>query len=131
MAHATSLIFRSPNVSQLIMSHDKELPIITTYQHYCPPGVKRVLALGTSAFIREVDESTVFKYPLTPRGDMACLEVERKLLEIIGPHEQITRLKSFSDSGLYLEHALNRNVANYMLESGKPFPSVKQQLTWC
>ncbi len=34
------------------------------YRHYHPPGVKRVIASGSSAFIGEVDESTVLKYLL-------------------------------------------------------------------
>ncbi|KAJ4323089.1 hypothetical protein N0V84_004489 [Fusarium piperis] len=112
------------------MSDDKG-QTITIYQHYLPPGVKRVLASGSSAFIGEVDDFTVFKYPLAPGGDMTRLEIERKLLENIGPHERIIGLKSFSDTGLYLERALNGNVAEYMLESGKPLPSVKQRLAWC
>lgn len=36
--------------------------------------------------------------------------VERKLFEIIGPHERIISL-SFSDTGLYLERAVNGNSA--------------------
>lgn len=111
------------------MSDDKGA--ITIYQHYCPPGVKRVLASGSSAFIGEVDDSTVFKYPLVPGGDMTRLEIESKLLSIIGPHKRIIRLKSFSDTGLYLERARNGSLANYMLESGQPAPSVKQRLAWC
>ena len=112
------------------MSNNNEATV-TIYQHYCPPGVKQVLASGSSAFIGEVDESTVFKYPLAPGGDMTRLEVERKLLKIIEPHERIIRLKSCSDTGLYLERARNGNLADYMLESGKPLPSVKQRLAWC
>ena len=112
------------------MSNNKG-PTTTIYQHYCPPRVKRVIASGSSAFIGEVDDSTVFKYPLAPDGDMTRLTVEGKLLEIIGPHERIIGLKSFVDTGLYLERALNGNVADYMLGSGKPLPSVKQRLAWC
>lgn len=112
------------------MSNDKGATV-TIYQHYCPPGVKQVLASGSSAFIGEVDDSTVFKYPLAPGGDMTRLEVERKLLEIIGPHKRIIRLKSYSDTGLYLERALKGNLADYILESGKPLPSIKQRLAWC
>ncbi|RMD39247.1 hypothetical protein DV735_g5880, partial [Chaetothyriales sp. CBS 134920] len=93
--------------------------------------VKQVLASGSSAFIGEVDDSTVLKYPLAPGEDMTRLDVERKLLEIIGPHERIIRLKSFSNTGLYLERAVNGTVADYILESGKPLPSVKQRLSWC
>lgn len=61
---------------------------------------------------------------------MSRLEVEKKLLEIIGPHERIIGLKGFSDSGLYLERARNGHIANY-LESTNPPPSIKQRLIWC
>ncbi|KAJ6185451.1 hypothetical protein N7519_006752 [Penicillium mononematosum] len=69
-------------------------------------SVKQVIASGGSAFVGEVDESTVMKYPLAPGGDMSRLEIEKKLLEIVGPHERIIGLKSFSSDGLYyLERA--------------------------
>jgi hypothetical protein len=35
------------------MSVDAEVAV---YRHYCPPGVERVIATGTSAFIGEVDQ---------------------------------------------------------------------------
>ena len=110
------------------MSDDAE---IIVYRHYCPPGVKRVIASGSSAFIGEVDEVTVLKYPLAPGGDTSRLETERKLLEIVGPHERIIELKGFSTTGLYLERAVNGSLAHYLLESGKPPPSIQQRLSWC
>ncbi|KAF7590394.1 hypothetical protein BBP40_002895 [Aspergillus hancockii] len=58
------------------------------YQRYKPPGVKRVIASGSSAFVGEVDETTVLNFTLAPGGDMSRLEVERKLLDIVGPHER-------------------------------------------
>ncbi|KAI9703301.1 MAG: hypothetical protein M1836_007867 [Candelina mexicana] len=111
------------------MANDTE-PNVTIYQYYCPPGVKRVLASGSSAFIGEVDDSTVLKYPLAPGGEMTRLQVEGKLLKIIGRNERIIGLKASSETGLYLERALNGNLADYMLDSDR-FPSLKQRLTWC
>lgn len=61
---------------------------------------------------------------------MTRLEIERKLLEIIPPHERIIALKGFTDTGIYLERATHGTVAEYVLESGKPLPSVKQRLAW-
>lgn len=84
-----------------------------------------------STWIGEVDESTILKYPLKPGGDMTRLEVERKLLEIVCPHERIIDLKGFSDSGIYLERARNGNLADYILDSSKPHPPVNQRLAWC
>ncbi|KAF1912219.1 kinase-like domain-containing protein [Ampelomyces quisqualis] len=111
------------------MSNNSD-PAVTIYQQYCPCGVKRVLASGSSAFIGEIDDSTVFKYPLAPGGEMDRLEVEGKLLEIIGRHERIIGLKGFSETGLYLERAQNGTVADYILTSDPP-PSLKQRLAWC
>ena len=104
---------------------------MVVYRHYYPPGVKRVIASGTSAFIGEVDESTVLKYPLDPGGDVSRLEVERQLLEIVGPHPRIIGLKRVSDTGLYLERAVNGTLAYYLLESANQPPSTQQQLSWC
>ncbi|KFY87604.1 hypothetical protein V500_06870 [Pseudogymnoascus sp. VKM F-4518 (FW-2643)] len=103
---------------------------VAVYRHYCP-DVKRVIATGTSAFIGEVDKSTVLKYPLSPSGDVGQLAVERKLLEIVSPHPRITLLKSFSDTGLYLERATNGTLAYYLLESDNLIPSIQQRLAWC
>ncbi|KAK4239316.1 kinase-like domain-containing protein [Achaetomium macrosporum] len=112
------------------MPNDKA-PTVTIYQHYCPPRVKRVMASGMSAFIGEVDDSTVFKYPLAPGGDMTRLEAEKQLLDIIGPHERIIAYKGCTEAGIYLERAVNGNLVEYMLESGEPLPPVKQRLAWC
>jgi serine/threonine protein kinase len=111
------------------MSNDGD-PSVTIYQHYCPQGVKRVLASGSSAFIGEVDDSTVFKYPLAPGGEMSRLEIEGKLLQIVGQHERIIGLKGISETGLYLERAENGTVADYILTSDRS-PLLKQRLTWC
>jgi serine/threonine protein kinase len=117
------------SIFQFSMSNDSD-PTVTIYQQYCPQGVKRVLASGSSAFIGEIDDSTVFKYPLAPGGEMNRLEVERKLLEIVGRHERIIGLKGFSEKGLYLERALNGTVADYILASDRSL-SLRQRLLWC
>jgi len=77
------------------------------YHQYCPPGVQRAVASGTSSWFGVVDESTVLKYALQPRGDTSHLEIECNILTIVGEHPHVIRLKSFSDVGLYLERAVN------------------------
>ncbi|KAL3480619.1 kinase-like domain-containing protein [Aspergillus californicus] len=89
------------------------------------------MASGSSAFIGEVDDLTVMKYPLAPGGDMSRLEIEKKLLEIVGPHERIIRLKSFEDDGLHLERAVNGTLAHYLLESDNVPLLIQQRLSWC
>ena len=113
------------------MCDNAEVDQVIVYKQYCPPRVKRVIASGSSAFIGEVDESTVMKYPLAPGGDTSRLEIEKKLFEIVGPHERIIRLKGFSDGGLYLERAVNGTLAHYLLESDNPPPSILQRISWC
>lgn len=110
------------------MSNEQDVLI---YRHYCPPGVKRVLACGGSAFIGEVDESTILKYPLEPDGEMTRLGVEKEMLETIGPHPRIIGLQGFSDAGIYLERAINGTLADYILNPDISPPSVQQRLSWC
>jgi serine/threonine protein kinase len=71
------------------------------------------------------------KCPLAPGGDMSRLEIEKKLLEIVGPHERIIGLKSFSVDGLYLERAVNGTLAHYLLESDNESPLLQQRISWC
>ncbi|KAF2177296.1 hypothetical protein K469DRAFT_732991 [Zopfia rhizophila CBS 207.26] len=65
----------------------------------------RVIALGSSAFIREVNKFIVLKYSLSPGGDVSRLEIKKELLKIIGLYPQIVGLKSLLDIRLYLERA--------------------------
>ena len=109
------------------MSNDADIAV---YRHYYLLGVKQVIDSGSSAFIGEVNKSTVVKYPLALSGDISWLEVERKLLEIAGLHYRIIGLKSFSDTGIYLERAVNKTLAYYLLDSGHlPF-STQQRLSF-
>lgn len=90
-----------------------------------------MIASGTSAWIGEVDESAVLKYTLDPGGDRSRLEIEHKLLCIVGEHPRIIGLKGLSDSGLYLERAVNGTLHKYILDPDRPAASLQQQLTWC
>jgi len=111
------------------MSNDERE--IRVYHQYCPPGVQRVIASGTSAWIGEVDESTVLKYPLTPGGDRSRLEVEYEILRIVGQHPRIIGLKQLSDDGVYLERAANGTLHDYIVGSDRPTASLRQRLAWC
>jgi serine/threonine protein kinase len=101
------------------------------YHHYCPEGVQRVLASGTSAFIGEVDDSTILKYPLKPGGDMSRLKHEHKILSLVGQHPRIIAQKGFTDAGLYLERAANETVYKYLTESDHEPPTLQQRIAWC
>jgi serine/threonine protein kinase len=111
------------------MSDDEDVVI---YQHYYPPGVNRVLASGSSAFIGEIDDSIVLKYPLSPPNeDMSRLEAEKKFFEAVGQHKRISKLKGSSAMSLYLERAAKGNLYQYLFESTIPSPPVRQRLSWC
>lgn len=66
---------------------------VVEFRYYFPSGVQRVLAAGTSAFIGEVDDSTVLKYPLEPGGDRSRLEHEHKILELVVQQPRIRTLR--------------------------------------
>ncbi|TPX14902.1 uncharacterized protein E0L32_005011 [Thyridium curvatum] len=101
------------------------------YHQYCPPGAQRVIASGFSPWIGEMDESTVFKYPLNPGGDRTRLELEHQILEIVGPHPRIIGLKRLSEAGLYLERTANGTLYSYLTDRTKSPPSIQQRLAWC
>jgi serine/threonine protein kinase len=106
---------------------------IVIIKHYYPPGVKEIIGAGTFSFIGAVDESTVLKYPLVSGDDMGQLEIERKLLEHVCPHPRIIQIKGYSETGIYLERAVNGSLAEYILEPSLPPPllSIQQQVSWC
>lgn len=114
--------------AQSVVEADRE---VVEYHHYCPPGVQQVLASGTSAFIGEVDHLTVLKYPMEPGGDMTRLELEHKILAIVGQHPGIIADKGFTETGLYLERATNGTILNYLADSSHPSPSLQQRIVWC
>ncbi|WAO94552.1 Hypothetical protein NCS54_01214100 [Fusarium falciforme] len=114
--------------AQSIVEADHE---VVEYHHYCPPGVQQVLASGTSAFIGEVNNSTVLKYPMEPGGDMTRLELEHKILMIVGQHPGIITDKGFTEAGLYLERATNGTILKYLADPNHPSPSLQQRIVWC
>lgn len=111
------------------MSNDESE--VHIYYQYCPPGVRRVIASGTSAWIGEVDESTVLKYPLTLGGDMSRLKLEYEILRKVAKHPRIIGLKYLTSDGLYLERAANGTLHDYIVESNHPPASLQQRLAWC
>jgi serine/threonine protein kinase len=111
---------------------DVEADIVRYYYQWFPPGVKRVIASGGYAWIGEVDDDTVLKYPKKEGEDIVRLEAEHKLLEAICPHPRVIQMKRYSvGKGLYLEYCPNGTVLQYLLESEKPPPSMLWRLAWC
>ncbi|KAG5928505.1 hypothetical protein E4U42_000536 [Claviceps africana] len=106
-------------------------PVEVHYYMYHPPGVDKVLASGSSAFIGQVDDSTVLKYTLKPGGDASSLEHEYRLLDIIGRHNRIIAHKGLTVNGLYLERASNGTLLDYIQQATPSSLSVQQRITWC
>ncbi|PFH57319.1 hypothetical protein XA68_15232 [Ophiocordyceps unilateralis] len=106
---------------------------VVHYHHYRPPGVLKILESGNSAFIGEVDDFTVLKYPLEPGDDLASLEHEHQLLKIVGPHERIIALakQGFTNDGLYLERASNGALQNFISGAKHHEISIQQRIAWC
>jgi hypothetical protein len=44
---------------------------VAIYYYYCPLKVKRVITIKTNAFIKEVNEFIILKYPLFLRGNVS------------------------------------------------------------
>ncbi|KAM0440034.1 hypothetical protein ACHAPT_001136 [Fusarium lateritium] len=114
--------------AQSVVEADYE---VVKYHHYCPPGVQRVLASGTSAFIGEVNNSTILKYPMEPGGDMTRLVLEHEILMIVGQHPGIIADKGFTEAGLYLERATNGTILEYLTDPDHASPSLQQRIVWC
>jgi len=104
---------------------------VIEYHFYSPSGVQRVLVIGTSAFIGEIDDSTVLKYPHSPDSDKSRLEHEHKLLNLVGQHPRMIARKGLTDVGLYLECAVNESIYKYLTDSDKFSLALQQRVAWC
>lgn len=99
------------------------------YALYCPENVTECLTMGSSSFIGLVDDTTVLKYPLA-RDDkeaLAVLELEARILQLIGSHKYIIGFKGLTESGLLLERAPFGSIAAYLERND---PALQQRLAW-
>jgi len=97
-------------------------------RRYLPHTVKRVITLGSSCWIGEVDELTVLKYPHERGVETDRLQTEYDILNAIGQSPRIIGLKGYTDDGLYLERAVNGDVYDYLKRNAA---SLEQRLQWC
>lgn len=116
---------------------------------WLPDKVKFIIGVGSLNLVGYVDEDKVLKYPLVPPSEPADavdtaearafrkttrqqaihgLEVEGQILQILGNHPHIIRLKGHQDSGILLERMSNSSVARYLQAS--PSTSLAQRLKW-
>ncbi|KAK8048263.1 hypothetical protein PG994_009993 [Apiospora phragmitis] len=109
----------------------------------------KIITSGSSAFIALFNgkQDTFLKFPLVPRNDsgnftdsersyrqkfrdqiLNSLEVEIRILEILGDHSRIIRLKGKHEDGLLIEYMPNGSVKAY-LRNNPGTPSL-QRLKW-
>lgn len=98
-------------------------------KRYIPQSVKRVITVGSSCWIGEVDDSTVLKYPHERGVETDRLQTEYKILTALGQNALIIGLKGYTDDGLYLERAINGDVHDYLTNDSAI--SLQQRLKWC
>jgi serine/threonine protein kinase len=85
--------------------------------------------MGSSCFIGLVNDNMVMKYPHHPNDNakLAALDIKAQILEAIGDHDRIIRLKGWTSAGLLLEYACNRSLGRYLSSHN---PTIQQQITW-
>ena len=98
-------------------------------KRYIPPAVKRVITIGGSSWIGEVDDTTVLKYPHDRGVETDRFHTEYKILTVLGQNPRIIGLKGYTDDGLYLERAVNGDIHEYLTHNLTI--SLQQRLTWC
>lgn len=98
-------------------------------KRYVPSSVKRVITIGSSCWVGEVDDWTVLKYPHDRGVEIDRFQTEYKILSILGQHPRIISLKRYTNEGLYLERAINGDLHDLL--TNNPTISLLQRLTWC
>lgn len=122
-----------------------------TFHPWYPTGVDvgKILTSGSSAFIAifNGEPDTVLKFPLVPRNDtgnftdsgrsyrrkfrnqiLKGLEAEILILEVLGNHPRIIRLKGIHEDGLLIEYMPNGSVEAYLRNN--PSTPPLQRLKW-
>ena len=92
-------------------------------------GITEFLGIGTNSYVGIVDETTVLKYPHIPgdKSALAILGLEARMLEVIGPHKHIIKLKGQTKDGLLLERAHFGSIAQYLKNNDPP---LQQRMEW-
>ncbi|KAH8433040.1 uncharacterized protein LDX57_010679 [Aspergillus melleus] len=117
----------APTAANDLPIHPAHVEVIEIRRYY-PPGVSKIIGRGGESFIGLIDESTVLKYPCVP-GNRESIEIEAKILFILGSHPRILASKGLNENGLVLQYASNGNV--YERVTSEPGISFDQKLRWC
>ncbi|KAG4441516.1 hypothetical protein IFR05_002973 [Cadophora sp. M221] len=98
-------------------------------KRYLLPAVKRVITIGRSSWIGEVDDTTVLKYPHDRGVETDRFHTEYKILTVLSQNPRIIGLNGYTDDGIYLERAVNGDMHEYLTRNLTISP--QQRLTWC
>ncbi|CAG8094815.1 unnamed protein product, partial [Penicillium nalgiovense] len=95
-----------------------------------PPGVEEVISRG-SCYIGKLNEMIVLKYAsnLNDMGFQTSIKVEKRLLEIIGPHPRIIQSMGLIQDGLILKYYPNGTLRDYI--NAHPDETLERRLEWC
>lgn len=110
-----------------VPDHTPNTTVVFSREYY-PPGVSKIIGRGGWCYIGLIDESTVLKYPKNPE-EVDNIQVEARLLEVLGSHPRIIRSHGLTEHGLLLQYASNGNLSDYIAEN--PNISLEQKLHWC
>lgn len=101
---------------------------IVEVRRYYPPGVSEIIGRGGECFIGVVDDFTVLKYPCIP-GNQESIQIEARLLEVLGSHPRIITSKGLTEHGLMLQRASNGSLNDYI--ASQSFIPLETRLLWC
>ncbi|KAJ6185117.1 hypothetical protein N7519_006418 [Penicillium mononematosum] len=95
-----------------------------------PPGVQEVISRG-SCYIGKLNDRIVLKYAsdLNDLGFRTSIKVERRILQIIGPHPRIIQSMGLVEDGLILKYYPNGTLHKYI--EAHPDETLERRLEWC
>ena len=95
-----------------------------------PPGVEEVISRG-SCYIGRLNDRIVLKYAsdLNDLGFLKSIRVERRILQIIGPHPRIIQSMGLVEDGLILKYYPNGTLHNFI--QAHPDERLERRLEWC
>ncbi|OQE26897.1 hypothetical protein PENFLA_c006G02086 [Penicillium flavigenum] len=95
-----------------------------------PPGVEEVISRG-SCYIGKLNDRIVLKYAsdLNDLAFLTSIKVERRILQIIGPHPRIIQSMGLVEDGLILKYYPNGTLHNFI--KAHPDETLECRLEWC
>lgn len=93
---------------------------------YMPPGVRAILATGSTSFVGDLGNDQVLKYPHVAE-DRKVIEHEASVYKILGSHPRILPYYGQDPAGLRLGRAANGTLREFLNETPR---SPQDKLKW-